>query len=88
MLGRFLGSSIPTALNSHAAIDTETFVRTGQQQFGAVQNPVYLIRTLPEKLYKPTGEGAFGQWTGGLLGVLGKQMDDANTAAKQWAENR
>jgi hypothetical protein len=58
------------------------------QQFGAGQNPVYLIRTLPEKLYKPTGEGAFGQWTGGLLGVLGKQMEDANAAAKRWGEGR
>lgn len=57
-------------------------------EFSAGQNPVYLIRSLPEKLYRPSGEGAFGRWDGGWLGVLGKQMDDANAAAAQWAAGR
>jgi hypothetical protein len=57
-------------------------------EFGAGQNPVYLIRTLPEKLFRPSGEAAFGRWQGGLLGVLGKQMEDANEAARQWAAGR
>jgi hypothetical protein len=57
-------------------------------EFGRGQNPVYLIRTLPEKLFRPSGEAAFGRWEGGLLGVLGKQMKDANEAAQQWAAGR
>lgn len=54
-------------------------------EYGAGQNPVYLIRTLPEKLRRPDGMAAFGTWEGGWLGVLAKQMDDANEAARQWA---
>lgn len=54
-------------------------------EFGAGQNPVYLIRSLPEKLYRPSGEAAFGRWEGGWLGVLGKQVGDVNRAAEQWA---
>ena len=65
-------------------IKGEDFSRIGAE-FGANQNPVYLIRTLPEKLYRPTGEAAFGRWEGGMLGVLGKQIEDANEAARQWA---
>jgi hypothetical protein len=57
-------------------------------EFAAGQNPVYLIRTLPEKLYRLDGEAAFGRWEGGLLGVLGKQLEDANKAAQQWAAGR
>lgn len=52
--------------------------------FEVGENPIYLIRTLPEKLYKPTGEGAFGHWEGGWLGVLGKQMEDVNAFAREW----
>jgi hypothetical protein len=57
-------------------------------EFSAGQNPVYLIRTLPEKLYRPSGEAAFGRWEGGWLGVLTKQMEDANKAAQQWASGQ
>lgn len=53
-------------------------------EFAAGQNPVYLIRTLPEKLFKPTGEPAFGHWEGGMLGVLGKQIEDATEAGRRW----
>ncbi len=63
----------------------EEFATIGLE-FGAGQNPVYLIRTLPEKLYRLGGEAAFGHWEGGLLGVLSKQMQDANLAAQQWAK--
>jgi hypothetical protein len=48
------------------------------------QNPMYLIRTLPEKLYKNNGEPAFEHWEGGIFGVLGKQMEDVNVAARTW----
>ena len=48
------------------------------------QNPVYTIRTFPENVYTVDGSKAFGTWTGGLLGVLGKQMDDFNAFHQQW----
>ena len=56
-------------------------------QFAMGENPVYLVRTLPEKLYRPSGEAAFGTWTGGLLGVALRQMQDAKDAASEWAGN-
>ena len=62
----------------------DDFRATGAE-FSGGQNPVYLIRTLPEKLLQPSGVAAFHSWEGGLLGVLGKQMEDANEAARQWA---
>ena len=53
----------------------------------ATQNPIYLIRTLPENLRKPTGEEAFGTWTGGWIGVMSKQMEDFNSFNQQWFIN-
>jgi len=55
-------------------------------EFGGGQNPVYLLRTLPEKLSRPDGQPAFGTWTGGLIGVTTRQMEDVSTAAKEWAQ--
>lgn len=55
------------------------------ESFGSGENPIYLTRTLPEKLYLPTGEEAFGHWQGGLLGVVGKQIEDVNVMARRWA---
>lgn len=48
------------------------------------QNPVYTIRTLPQNLYTMGGEQAFGTWTGGILGVLGKQMEDFAEFHRKW----
>ena len=48
------------------------------------QNPVYTFRTLPENLYKPDGKSAYGTWTGGLLGVLGRQMEDVTDFHRSW----
>lgn len=48
------------------------------------QNPVYTIRTFPENLYKASGEAAYERWEGGVLGVLGKQMEDFNDFNKNW----
>ena len=48
------------------------------------QNPMYTIRTFPENLFKTNGEAAYQQWTGGALGVLGKQMEDFNDFTKNW----
>jgi len=54
------------------------------QEFAMGQNPVFMVRTLPEKLLLPDGRKAFGEWTGGLLGVVSRQMEDANEAARTW----
>ncbi|MBX3479663.1 MAG: hypothetical protein KF842_04635 [Caulobacter sp.] len=62
----------------------EDFAELGAE-YGAGQNPVYLIRTLPQKLTLPDGRSAFGTWEGGWLGVLGKQMEDANSFGQAWA---
>lgn len=49
-----------------------------------VQNPVYTLRTLPENVYNLDGSAAFGTWTGGMLGVLGKQMEDLTEFHARW----
>ena len=73
-----------------ARTGTSVFQMKGEEfstiglEFAAGQNPIYLIRTLPEKLYRMDGEAAFGHWEGGWLGVLSKQMQDVNQAAQQW----
>lgn len=53
------------------------------QEF-SLQNPVYLLRTLPEKLETPDGGRAFPTWTGGLIGVLGQQMKDVQEFSLAW----
>ena len=42
------------------------------------------MRTLPENVFKMDGTAAFGTWTGGWLGVVGKQMEDFSEFHKQW----
>ena len=51
------------------------------------QNPVYTTRTFPSHLYNLTGEAAYGEWNGGCLGVLGKQIEDFNDFNKKWYLN-
>jgi hypothetical protein len=63
----------------------EDFTALGQA-YDANENPVYLIRTLPESLKRPDGTEAFGTWTGGWLGVLSRQMEDVNAFAQGWVE--
>ena len=53
----------------------------------AYQNPVFTLRTLPEHVYNLDGTPAFGTWTGGLLGVVGRQMQDLNTFGRRWFIN-
>ena len=57
------------------------------QEIGAThqtQNPVYTMRTMQEHLTNLDGTPAFGTWTGGWLGVLGKQLEDHNEFHKRW----
>jgi hypothetical protein len=48
------------------------------------QNPVYTLRTLPENVLTPAGLPAFETWTGGVIGVMAKQMEDLSEFHKQW----
>ena len=57
------------------------------QEIGATrqtQNPVHTMRTMQEHLTNLDGTPAFGTWTGGWLGVLGKQLEDHNEFHKRW----
>lgn len=53
---------------------------------GAGENPLYLLRTLPEKLRRPDGSRAFGEWEGGILGVTARQLEDVTKAASTWMQ--
>jgi len=48
------------------------------------QNPVYTMRTFPENLMNLDGSMAYPKWTGGLIGVTGKQISDFNNFHKKW----
>ena len=48
------------------------------------QNPVYTMRTFPSNLKNPDGTQAYGEWTGGLFGVLNEQLEDFNDFHKRW----
>ena len=48
------------------------------------QNPIYTMRTFPENVYTLDGEKAFSSWTGGILGVTGRQMEDFAKFHEQW----
>ena len=53
----------------------------GQYELGA---RIWAFDNWPERLRKPTGERAYGRWTGGFLGVAKGQMDDLHEALKTW----
>jgi hypothetical protein len=55
-------------------------------QYSLGENPVYIVRTFPEKLLLPNGRNAFPKWEGGLLAVTAKQLEDFNTFMKTWLE--
>lgn len=59
------------------------YFKTLGSEYGT-QNPVYTMRTFPENVHKLDGTAAFDTWTGGWLGVVGKQMEDFNEFHKQW----
>jgi hypothetical protein len=42
------------------------------------------MRTLPENIHQLDGSAAYGTWTGGLLGVWGKQMEDLGKFSEDW----
>ncbi len=66
-------------------IDGDYFQKLGKEY--SFQNPAYTIRTFPENLKNPKGTSAYSSWTGGLIGVLNKQMEDFNDFHDKWYIN-
>ena len=58
------------------------FGRFGQEY--SYENPVYAIRTFPEKLLNQDGTHSFSTRTGGILEVIGKQMEDFTEFHDRW----
>lgn len=48
------------------------------------QNPVYTVRTFTENVYNLDGSRAYPTWTGGMIGVTKKQMEDFNDFNRKW----
>jgi hypothetical protein len=63
-------------------LDGDYFKQLGQE-FGT-QNPVYTMRTFPSRVKRPDGSVAYGEWTGGLLGVASKQLEDFGNFFDRW----
>jgi hypothetical protein len=63
-------------------IHGDYFLKLGEEY--SYQNPVYTIRTFPENLMNPDGSRAYPEWSGGLFGVLAKQMEDFNDFHRRW----
>ncbi|NEI20555.1 hypothetical protein GUK30_14165 [Rhizobium leguminosarum] len=63
-------------------LDGKYFKKLGEER--KWQNPVYTIRTLTENVKQTDGGNAFSTWTGGLLGVMNKQMEDHSDFHRQW----
>lgn len=59
------------------------FFKVTGNEYGT-QNPVYTLRTLPQNVYHLNDKKAFSTWSGGVLGVMGKQMEDLTEFHKQW----
>jgi hypothetical protein len=75
-----------------AAYGVKKFVIPGDyfQQLGieyGSQNPMYTVRTFSHHLSTMTGERPFPEYEGGILGVLGKEMDEFSQMNKQWYVN-
>ena len=63
-------------------LDGDDFQDIGKQL--SWQNPMYLIRTFPERLKTTEGRQAYDTWTGGMIGVLNAQMEDVNEMTHEW----
>ena len=63
-------------------LDGDYFQGLGREY--SFQNPVYTTNHMPENLRRPDGSRVFESWTGGLLGVSMKQIQDFNDFHDQW----
>jgi hypothetical protein len=80
---------VEIARNGHAVfvINDSEFDEIGGS-FGAGENPLYLLRTFPQKLRRPDGSQPFSEWEGGILGVAMRQLEDVTKAASAWVDGR
>lgn len=65
-------------------MDGEDFYVLGRA-FSRGENPIPLMSELPSLLDFPDGTPAYSQWTGGLLGVMTKRLEDLNDAMRKWS---
>lgn len=70
---------------SKFVLDGAYFQKLGEEY--ERQNPVYTMRTFTSYLYRPDGSKAYPEWTGGLLGVLQKEIEQFNDFHKVWYLN-
>jgi hypothetical protein len=68
--------------SSRFMISGNYFQKLGQER--EWQNPVFTMRTMAENMLTMDGTNAFNSWTGGLIGVVGKQMEDHNRLHEAW----
>lgn len=66
-------------------LDGNYFQKIGKEY--DLQNPVYTMRTFTENLKTAEGNKAYSTWSGGLLGVLNKQIEDFNDFHDKWYMN-
>jgi len=63
-------------------LDGNYFQQLGQEYES--QNPMYTIRTFPTHLTAMDGSKPFAEYVGGVLGVLGKEMEQFTEFNAQW----
>jgi hypothetical protein len=68
--------------NPHFVLPGDYFRQLGRERDW--QNPAYTMRTLPENVLALDGSPAFGQWTGGMLAVVSRQLQDHNDFHHRW----
>ena len=68
--------------NTRFTLDGDYFQTLGREY--GTQNPVWTMNHFPENLHLPDGSRAYSTWTGGWLGVAGKQIEDFNDVHDKW----
>jgi len=68
--------------NTKFIISGEYYSKLGNEY--TEQNPLYTMRTFTENLYDLNHQQAYDGWSGGILGVLGKQMEDFSDFNHKW----
>ena len=66
-------------------LDGANFLVIGQEF--ETQNPMYTVRTLPEKLSLPDGQAAYETHSGGLFYLMRVQMEDFSDMNNEWYMN-
>ncbi|WP_051330405.1 hypothetical protein [Niveispirillum irakense] len=67
-------------------LDGDYFKDLGEE-FSNNQNPLYLMRTLPQNVKALDGTPEFGERSGGIIYVMTKQMEDLQSLHRRWWSN-